>query len=249
MGKCLITQLKSVVANPELELFNTLKVSYREDIATSNCRFNYAAGSNGMKIKVVGSAYIPYTGTTLTNQDYILDGSHTINIIGADSYIIVDASGFSEQVGIANLNTCGINKDMELLSQYTPMLLANLFSYGNIVDGEPTLSRYLELTHQYKDDCPIIIELTSKIITSLNRTNLISDVANINYSYLGELINLTILQLLDSEPNYNSIGAAMVANGRTSGTLNIHSVSGSGTISKNIVFNSSYNDGYIVTDN
>ena len=101
----------------------------------------------------------------------------------------------------------------EALALYSPYFLIELLQQGASFAGSPTLSQWLDLVDENAD-------LIASRITIVNtyQTNVVED--TIDYTKFGKLINVTNITNLNTIVPA-TIAAAMVSNGRTSGTMQI----------------------------
>jgi hypothetical protein len=234
--ECLVKQLKAKVGG-DYPLFNLLSFVYQNDQSVdTKVMYNTTKGIN---CKCIGTVRTPYNGQTYTDTEFTVSGNHAINLNQDSTLFIYYDSNFAKGTSIIySPQAVIINKSLGDLVKYCPKALIGLINFGNKFEGSPKLSEYIDLVFEN-------YELVGKEIESIisTRGNVEMDVDNINYTKLGKLTNLTTLRDLPKDPDFDSIGAAMVSNERTSGTLIITSPS-----SKKIMFNSSYTGGYQVVD-
>lgn len=216
-NNCLVTRLKATVNNPDLPLLN--RIRFKKGTGTSRldiigfggqhsvtCFVNgdYTASYNGNHQNETFSALAPYNSIAQIGISQTSDAGYFEFLF--DDTMVADKFSFKP-----SFMECEDN--FETLSLYSPYFLTMLLTQGATFGGNPTFSKWLNLVDEN-------VSLVADFITTVNtyQTNVVEDA--IDYTKFGKLINVTNITNLNTIVPA-TIAAAMVSNGRTSGTMQI----------------------------
>lgn len=248
MENCLVTKLKGVVDNSNLQLFGYLRITRRDNsgyysneiIVLGNATFT-------LDFKVNGDYVVSVTRSSTGVTEQFSAGSYSRDITGDYAYINwVSGQNGSLDVRIDSLpastvlevfNGYFVHKNLAFLGAYGRDVMSSIKEYSYFEEGSK-LSSYLA-----KKDAMNSLDALKYI--NLFQTNIDIDITDSQFlEYFGKAINMTLLSLKNRVYNWSELAAAQVANGRSSGEITVYDSSNS----KKITFDPSASGGYIIED-
>lgn len=253
MGKCLVTKLNGIVNNNSLLALDEFRYKLRGKKGKSSTMYFY----NSFPTKVKSDIPVNINGNVLTNATVEANQPIIMSLVNDNDIATISLFNMSHKIDRWECFSDGLMIDfneMESISNFKIMAILGERTISNLDLDSPLLSKATEITNfsgkNGKGD-----------LSSLDVDNIVNLRISDSGVYTGSIeafansINMTMLGvqgLSHVTGDVDTLAKAMVANGRTSGSLKLE-LSGSGctysTSSRptKIEFGSSYSNGYLLS--
>lgn len=253
MGKCLVTKLNGIVNNNSLFALDEFRYKLRGKKGKSSKMYFY----NSFPTKVKSDIPININGNVLTETTVEANHSVTMSLVNDNDIATISLFNKSHKIDRWECFQDGLMIDfneMQSISDFKIMALMGERTISNLDLDSPLLSKATEITNfAGKKGKGNLSSLDVDHVTNLR----ISD----SGSYTGSIevfaksINMTMLGvqgLRNVTGDVDTLAKAMVANGRTSGSLTLELETSGCTYSTSfkptkIEFGTSHNNGYLLS--